>query len=509
MLDLDCASAASAKGNAGCSFFPVRVPINQESHASCFAMYVVNPGMQPVKLNLSNAGAKVSLAQVARLPRGGGQHLSYDAFDEAAGLPPGAVAILFLAAGPCPDGVRPATDAPDEEPASLESTLGQSFHLTTDRPVVAYQIIPYGGAGSHVTAATLLLPQEAWGQSYVVAAPNAALTFVILTAAEDGTEVALRPSIGLRAGVGVPAIARGKTGKITLAAGQTARIYAEIGTLDPLSGSVIASNKPISVVSGVPCFNMPIQKGDCDSAHQQLPPLSALGHEYVAVRYRDRRPNVPESVPWQLVGAADRTTLTYAPAPPAGAPATLAAGQVVIFSTRDPFVVRSQDAAHSFYMAAYMTGFTNVDPTPGGPWPGDPDFVNVVPAAQYLSSYVFFTDPTYPDTNLVVVRARGSDGRFADVSLGCSAAPLSGWMAVGDYEYTRVDLVTGDFQPMIAGCDNGRQTMKSAAPFGVTVWGWGSQQVKVAGEGTGATSYAYPAGASVLRANDVQPRIVE
>ena len=41
-------------------------------------------------------------------------------------------------------------------------------------------------------------------------------------------------------------------------------------------------------------------------------------------------------------------------------------------------------------------------------------------------------------------------------------------------------------------CNNGLHTIKSAAPFGLTVWGW-DQYV----------SYAYPAGASVQPINTV------
>ena len=74
-----------------------------------------------------------------------------------------------------------------------------------------------------------------------------------------------------------------------------------------LSASVISANKPVSVVGGTAAFNMPVEKCCLDSGHQQIPPLEALGHEYAAVRYRDRMPNVPESPPWQLVGAADGT----------------------------------------------------------------------------------------------------------------------------------------------------------------------------------------------------------
>ena len=45
-----------------------------------------------------------------------------------------------------------------------------------------------------------------------------------------------------------------------------------------------------------------------------------------------------------------------------------------------------------------------------------------MPPEQYLQQYVFFTDPTYPETNLVVVRARGTDGQFHDVNLDCGGA---------------------------------------------------------------------------------------
>src|SRR5690606_17165470 len=60
----------------------------------------------------------------------------------------------------------------------------------------------------------------------------------------------------------------------------------------------------------------------------------------------------------------------------------------------------------------YMTSSTHV-----AEGYGDPDFVLTVPPVQYLKEYVFFADPTYPETNLVLVRARGDDQQFHDVML--------------------------------------------------------------------------------------------
>jgi hypothetical protein len=103
----------------------------------------------------------------------------------------------------------------------------------------------------------------------------------------------------------------------------------------------------------------------------------------------------------------------------------------------------------------------------------------------------------------VLVRKRGEDGKFADVKLDCASAPVSGWKPLGDFEFTRIDLVTGDFKPVIPGCDNGRQAIASTAPFALTVWGWGSGPVKLNGETTAAVSYGYAAGAGLRKVNDV------
>jgi len=224
------------------------------------------------------------------------------------------------------------------------------------------------------------------------------------------------------------------------------------------------------------------------------------------VRYRNRGTGPDETPPWRVVGAVDGTQLTYEPAAPSGAPGALNRGQVAEFKSAGPFVIKSQDDAHPFYVSAHMTGGGDV--TPMGR--GDPEFVNVVPPEQYLSSYTFFTDPTYPETNLVVVRKKSTTG-FEDVSLDC-AGTLGGWQPIDTadtYEYTRIDLVRHDFIQQ-GNCDNGRHQMTSAAPFGLTVWGWGSAETggaynlpQAQGFYTQAVSYAYPAGASVQPINTV------
>jgi hypothetical protein len=518
--ELDCATAAQQRGNAGCRF--QAVPVAQGAVAgSCFAMFVTNPGSQPATIKMERGGQALSLGRAARLPRGSGRQLTYVALENDQ-VPPGEVAIVFLAQSNdqlfarCPSAAIPLVSGQtalkvgmDDGPAA---GLSDAFRLVSDRPVVAYQVFPYGGGSSAVTSATLLLPEEAWGKSYLGVhpiqngMPEAVGRNLAIVAAQDDTTVTLRPTAPVGGAGGVPAIAAGALGTLKLRAGQ----YVELShATKELTGSVIAADKPIGVFGGAACLQVPAQPCCCDSAHQQIPPTEAWGTEYAGVRYKSRAADKEESVPWRLVGAVDGTRLSYQPAAPAGAPATIGKGQFLEFESASPFVVRSQDAEHPFFLAGYMTAGEGFDGA------GDPEFVNVLPTAQFLSSYVFFTDPSYPETNLVVVRKRGADGKFADVHLGCSATPVTGFAPLGDVEYARVNLSTGNWEPAIPGCDNGKQVMTSAAPFGVTVWGWGS---KATGQGdpqgqyphtplppwyTRFASYAYPAGASIGRVNQV------
>ena len=119
--------------------------------------------------------------------------------------------------------------------------------------------------------------------------------------------------------------------------------------------------------------------------------------------------------------------------------------------------------------------------------------MNVVPPAQFLPSYIFFTDPTYGYTEIAVTREKASDNTFKDVKLDCMSGNVTGWLPIGTsntYQYAHVDLRHAG--AAVGTCDNGLHNISSAEKFGITVWGYDS-----------ASSYAYPAGASVKPINSV------
>lgn len=488
-----CDAAALLQRSEGCDFWAVKTELNLEAQGACFAVFVANTGTTPAHLGVAHGNTVLPVNNFARIPKGQGQDLVFEPYNNALGLPVGEVAILFLSRGPGKYPNCPAGPAVPEETQIAGTGRGLAFHITSDVPVAAYQMQPFGGGSGAVTAASLLLPTSVWDSSYIAVNAGAASTsgspLLTFIARESDTNITLRPKVAVLSGQGVQGGPAGVPITYTLAHGESL----QISQAAELTGSTVIADKPFAMFGGSTCLNVPTNAHACDGAHQQIPPVRALGHAYAAVRYRDRVPGNVESPPWRLVGAAKDTQLVWSPAKPPGAPSTLTLGQVAEFNAPGPFHVRSQDEDHPFYASAYMTGGQAF----GGA--GDPEWVNLIPAAQYQRRYIFFTDPTYSETELLVVR-REQDGEFADVILDCTG-PLVAWKPLTEgLEWTRVQLVTGNFKK-VGLCANGRHEISSAQPFGVTVWGWGS----AASESvyTKFVSYAYPAGATIRPINTV------
>jgi len=488
-----CAAAAASQSSVGCEYWAIKPDLAVEpAQAGCFAVVVANTWTTALTLEVTYEGEPLSERPFIYSPRGQGLELTYEPYDPAEGLAAGDVAILFLADSYAPGSLFPGCpEAPylSEEVGVLGTGRGVGFQVRTTAPVAAYSIVPYGGGVGATTSASLLLPTSRWDREYIAVNAYAAAEVVgvpslDILASEDGTVVDILPKVDVEGGTDVDPALAAEPVTYELDRGE----YLQISQTAELTGSPIIANKPIAVWGGSSCMNIPVDAQACDSAHQQLPPVVAMGHEFVGVRHGNRAAaaGVEEDSPYRVVAAVDGTVLEWEPALPEGAPTELDQGDVVEFWSTGPFVVRSQGDEHPFYVGQYMTGGTFVAPNGQE---GDPEWVNVVPPEQYLKSYVFFTDPTYPETSLVVVRQPNLDGDFLDVSLDC-AGVLDGWQPLGAYEFTRTQLVTGQFED-VGECSNGVQRMTSEGAFGVTVWGWGAAGTQPQ---SSSVSYAYPAG---------------
>jgi hypothetical protein len=516
-----CDSAAANKSSIGCDYYSIpadgysAIPEFGEqggAEGSCFAAFVTNTWDLPIHVKLEWNGQQVDGTGYAYLPQGTGGNITYAPLATTGGaIQPGQVAIVFMAqnggltddAGSmlqnkvlCPPSVQAAFTTQD---IGVHGTgVGNAVHITTDYPAVIYDIYPYGGASSYISSATLLLPTDVWDTNYVAvtAWKGYPLTNTIalpsdvdIVAMQDNTTIQILPKVPITARGTVQGGAANTQLTYTLSKGQVLQFT----QIDDLSGSPIQSNNPIGFWGGHYCMQIPGPgQPACDAEHKQIPPVQALSNRYAAVPYRtrvftDAGAPVDEQVPWRLMGMVNGTQLTYDP-PNASLPPSLDVGQVVEFWGSGQFVVHSQDTQHPFYAAAHMTGGTMASDGVTG----DPEMVQMIPPEQFLSSYTFFTDPTYSETNLVLVRDKAYDGTYKDVTLDCLSAPVGGWTTIGSssLQYTRVDVQ--HLHAAVAGCDNGAHTMKSASPFGITVWGFDRY-----------VSYGYPAGASVKSINKV------
>jgi hypothetical protein len=503
-----CAAFASS---VGCDFLAATPSVMSLYRPGCFAVFVANAWNRTTPVRVERDGQSYDASAIGRIV-GSGSDVTAWAPVPQEGIAPEQVAVLFLSHDPmansgdgtdtrCP--IAPAVsdvggaaifdkalDAPKLDPAQ-QTGRGMAFHIWTDSPVSVYSMAPYGGARSFDPGASLLYPTTVWGNNYIATLPplmypgeGGTEAWAQIIAREDGTSVDLVPSSALPGGGGVAAAPAGALATFTLGAGEVVQWQPSLDW----SGSALLANRPIAFYGGQSSFlrdsSQPeCQNGASDNAHQQLTPISALGSEYVAAPYRSRIA-IPESVPYRLVGIANGTRFSYDPPRPT-APSALDEGAVRDFESVEAFTIRSQDRDHPFYIAQIMPGCGLGNPT------GDEEYVNVIPAPQYLDKYVFFTDPTYATTNLVLVRSKGASG-FAAVNVDCLGA-VSGWRDIGTqgrYQMVDVDLVRNNVPN--GACENGRHVAESKQPFGLVVWGLDH-----------FASYAYPAGSGASQLNEV------
>ena len=103
----------------------------------CFAAFVANTWNSPVKINVEFNGATLPVANFARIPQGTGSAITYAPYNAQTGLPAGQVAILFLGGnGPGAAPSCPIASATGTSAMLTGTGKGNSFHITTDVPVV-------------------------------------------------------------------------------------------------------------------------------------------------------------------------------------------------------------------------------------------------------------------------------------------------------------------------------------------------------------------------------------
>jgi hypothetical protein len=173
----------------------------------------------------------------------------------------------------------PTGDAPSED----QVWRGAGVHIVSDVPIAVYGVTRF----VYTTDAFMVIPKEMLGTEYVVASyPDMSAMYpgyylpseTVIVATEDNTEVIFtlggnqytRTRGGMRPG---------QTKRWTLFKGDVIAI-SSYGPEADLSGSRILATKPVAVVSGNQCANVPTSMRWCDFIAEMEIPVYAWGKTY-------------------------------------------------------------------------------------------------------------------------------------------------------------------------------------------------------------------------------------
>jgi hypothetical protein len=449
-----CIGACSPKalGNSyiGCEYYPT-VTGNTVGSTFDFAVAIANTASTPASVTIEGGGLTAPMMVTVPANAVQVQNLPW-------------VASLKLC------------DTPDTDGCALgESILHQAalapkggYHLRSNSPVTVYQFnsLEYvkNDIYSYSNDASLLLPTNVWRTKYFAAAwqPLSGIepSELAVTATQDGTTITIAAKAATPADQGAPAFTASAPQMVTLNAGDVLEIGSVTGDL---TGSSVDSDKPVQLISGHYCADVPANVFYCDHLEESMFPVDTLGTKYmINAPAVTTIPNGKAEVV-RVIATLDGTSLTYDPPLP-GAPSTIAhAGDFIeIPSNAASYQLTSNQKV---LVAQYMEG------QDAGGNTGDPAMALAVPEEQFRTSYLFHAPVSYDSNYVDVTAPMGATVMLDGRQLSFTAIGATG------FGLARVpSLSTGP-------ANDGNHSIQGSMPFGITVYGYGQY-----------TSYWYPGG---------------
>jgi hypothetical protein len=435
----------------GCEYYPTVTANSQLVGPFHFAVAIENAGSLPANYVVTRGATSTASGQVAAA----------------------SVAVVQL---PWVDELK----APPSTLLSRSAAGNGAYHLVTDQPVTVYQYNPLeykiGSQYSYTADASLLLPVNTWTENYTVAARNTWYFtpifypgFYAITASQDNTVVTLNPSITGRWVVAGAGVAANGSGTITLNTGDVLQVLSASGGGSPdssdLTGTGVLASKPVQVIAGHDCTNIPYYVGACDHLEDSMLPIETLSGTYIVAAPWIAAGTLKNRVV-RVIGVDNSATLQFDP-PQAGAPSTILAGQYVELPPSQTSYRITSD--HKILVAQYMEGQL------AGGNAGDPSMALAVPVEQYRSSYRFFASTSYDASFVDITAPTGATVTLDGVRVGATAFATVG---TSGYGVARVQL---------SNAGSGDHSITSDHDIDISVYGYGQN-----------TSYWYPGGLNLI-----------
>ncbi len=481
-----CDDAADKPSNFGCEFWAV--DMDQQDAFN-------DPASAPWGVAISSAAAGNTLVVIEINNAAPGEPLDLEVVMEL-NIGPDEVVPVELPTRELDCGAMPNDYG---SPGTCLSS--RAYRITSAAPIVVYQFNVFKNAFSN--DASLLLPTPALGKYYRVLGWPAGHPIPILgiidrsavtvVGTEENTQVTVVPSWRIRGNPPIPAAAPGEPIVVTLGPFDVLNLETDDGifqddpkTIADLSGTVVYSDKPVAVFSGVEStaapggvVDIPTHPGwtdddTCclDHLEEQMFPGESLGVDYVITRSPIRSTgsyHEPDVI--RFVGVAETTQVTTSlPAPFNNF--SLQAGEVRTTWADKDFTATG---TKPYMIAQLLISQEYVD----GPYTGDPALTVFPPVDQYRDEYRILTpadDGLWGwQSNYIVLSAEPDNViTIDDVVPNNCVVTAAGTVQGKTYESRRC--------PVAAGV----HSMKGDTPFGVMAYGYGS-----------AGSYAFPGGADV------------
>lgn len=314
---------------------------------------------------------------------------------------------------------------------SVYTNREKGIHIHADGEgmifVVLNTVTPYSGGFANLLTYPCPKEQQEKYEYYAVSTTSqtSLKSQVLLVACEDNTEVTVTPTTDVTLPLDTQtidsplvAISAGDNHTFTLNQMQTFLLYSSAPSAD-ITGSNIVSTKPLTVISGHQCGNVPISYSFCEQLAVQVPPVTTWGTDFLLTPFAGRT----SGQYYKIVTSRANTTITYK----CGSSDTVSSdltdpGASLLFSTT-PSTYCYLHSSKSILVVQLATGGSI---TTGGDNLGDPVMTMVAPLQQYVTNMTFLTiDSIGAATHSISIAVVANDSQSSPWGILLDDLPLN------------------------------------------------------------------------------------
>jgi hypothetical protein len=360
-------------------------------------------------------------------------------FNDTVAVTPGSITVVTL----------PLSAGSGGTPDTIQDN---AVHVIANEEFVVYTV----NRAQATSDAALGLPVDTMNTEYLVSSysPQFVGAQFAVYASQDATTVTITPTNAL---VGRAA---GTPFDIILNRGEVyyARSATTAGLGGNLIGSAISASRPVGMINGNGCTQVPLGTTACDHIYEVAQPVQSWGLTAAAANL----PNRPNGTIYRILASENNTEVSIN-------------GVVQGTINRSEYIETSSLTDNQFFSAdrpIFVTQYMTGQSSPGATL-GDPAMGNMIPTEQYLSNYTFSTvgDTQFAEDYLTIIANNADVGSL-----------LLDGVVVPAVSFTLIPGI--NFSSAVVPLSDGTHTTVSANPHGISVEGF-----------SGFDSYIYPGGA--------------